>query len=396
MLRKTIQALFVAAFFLIIATPLCLLLLNEQQDISKNEKRRLQQLPEFDFTIASLQSYPADFDVFFNDHYGLRSKLITYNQRFKRDWFNKSQVHTVVRGEGDWLFLNDDKSLSDHIGLVPMNETILEGWSQALMSRQAWLKKRGVDYFFVPVPNKMTIYPEKLPMRIRRHAGTTMLDHLLAYLEQQPFSAYLNLEAVFTSYREMNPEEQIYFKTDSHWNKLGAFIAYQNIMWRLADYQSDITAPLELDDLVAIPKEKRGDVFNMSAIDDQKNEKSVNFQARNKCAGEHKKIHAFTKTEAYQSTRKKKRVPVANGCESKKYTAIVMHDSFGAYVNEFFSESFKRVVFMSSFDFIGMDEFIQSESPDFFIDLRVERKVKRLLKPDPRLIKMTQTEMGIQ
>jgi len=68
MLRKTIQALFVAAFFLIIATPLCLLLLNEQQDISKNEKRRLQQLPEFDFTIASLQSYPADFDVFFNGY----------------------------------------------------------------------------------------------------------------------------------------------------------------------------------------------------------------------------------------------------------------------------------------------------------------------------------------
>lgn len=380
------QIILVGFFGVAILAPSVRLVFQQQEDISSHEKRRLHDLPTLPTNIKTLHAYPKEFEQYFNDHYGFRSDLIAFNQSFKRKWFNKSSVRSVVRGKSGWLFLDQNKSLTDHLGLTTRNEKVLQTWTQVLRSRQAWLKQRGALYFFVPVPNKMTIYQDEMPMRIRQYASKTGLDKLLEHLPETPFSAYINLESVFTDYRTANPEQQLYYKTDSHWTKLGAFIAYQQTMERLRQYQPGLEPPLNYSDLTVSPETKYGDIINMSAVGNHKREKTTDLKAKNKCAGEFKRLKPFASTQSYQSKQGKKRLPLVNGCKSKKYTAIIMHDSFGSYTAEFFSESFKRVVFMRDFDFAGMDEFIRSEKADFFIDMRVERLIDKSLIPEPNLL----------
>jgi alginate O-acetyltransferase complex protein AlgJ len=76
-------------------------------------------------------------------------------------------------------------------------------------------------------PNKETIYPEFLPNAVKKLRKTTRLDQLIEYLRCNSTLDVLDLrEALFVGKKRA----QIYFRTDSHWNNLGAYIAYEQII----------------------------------------------------------------------------------------------------------------------------------------------------------------------
>ncbi len=380
-MRKAYQTLLSVVFLLVIVAPLVIMAFRKDTEISAKEKRRLKPFPDVQWDLSLLTDFPKQFTRYFDDHYGFRSELIDANRALKRDVFNKSSSRIVIRGEGDWLFLDNNESLFDHVGLVPMNEQILSGWQQELLNKQQWLAKKGITYLFVPVPNKMTIYPEHLPMRIRRHSGSTMLDKLKAYLaDQGKFDAYIDLESMFQEYK--GSADNLYFFTDSHWTSYGAFLAYQTIMQRLGHSFPELNQSLQLSDMQRELRDKRTDL--MLIFGNRTPEKTFKLKPKNQCAKDvYPEIKAFAKTESYAI--RSKSLPVFNGCDTKELTALIVRDSFGPYTYDFFSESFKRVVYMHSYDLTGMESFIDQEKPDIYIDLRVERNVKFLLKPDPKL-----------
>ena len=386
-MNKVYSILLIAGFLLVIILPLGGMIGNQSQEISEKEKRRLAPLPELNFSSDLLQKFPQEYTEFFDDHYGFRSEMIEVNKGIKRSVFNKSAMKMVVRGEGGWLFLDDRKSLYDHVGLVTLDESVLSGWQQNLLDKQEWLAQRGIQYLFVPVPNKMTIYPEHMPARVRRLAGKTMLDQFINYMnQQQKFYAYVNLKPLFLKHKANG--DQLYYYTDSHWNSQGAFLAYQQVMKRLQKWVPQIESSLAYQDLQGRHTERKTDLNAIFGEGDGLPEEEHLLEVKTPCAAaETEQVAEFANTYALKKGKKKK-LPWTNGCSNKNLTALVIRDSFGTHIEPFLSESFKRVVYMHPYDRLGMQsfvdiaQFIDQEKPDVYIDIRVERNVKYHLKPD--------------
>lgn len=382
--RLTQQALIII-FLMAIITPLTILLLTDNAEFSSHEKRRLNSLPEWHWDQRLFNEFPTKFTAYFDDHYGLRSALIERSHHLKKKYFNKSPTWLVIRGEQDWLFMDKRGSLNDHIGQARADANSLHEWQQQLLDKQRWLNTLGIDYFFVPIPNKMTLYSQYLPPRIREHSGITTLDQLLAYLnEKGKFISYTDLEPVLSEYQKAHPDQPLYFKFDTHWTSLGAFIAYRHIMQQLRIQLPQLEPALRLSDMRRLGLVKKGDLANIIERGKQTDESDYELVPRMLCASENYAfVQAFEQTEAYKQDEKA--LPVFNGCANKNLTAVIVHDSYGDYLRPFFSESFKRVIYMDSYDLTGMESFLRNEQPDVYLDLRVERNLKQLLNPDPVL-----------
>ncbi len=383
--QKLTQQALIIIFLMAIISPLTILLLTDKAEFSSHEKRRLNSLPEWHWDQRLLNEFPEKFTAYFDDHYGLRSALIERSHHLKKKYFNTSPTWLVIRGEQDWLFMDKRGSLNDHIGQARADAKGLHEWQQQLLDKQRWLNTLGIDYFFVPIPNKMTLYSQYLPPRIREHSGITALDQLLTYLDEKgKFISYTNLEPVLSEYQKAHPDQPLYFKSDTHWTSLGAFIAYRNIMQQLRIQLPQLEPALRLSEMRRLTLVINGDLANIIERGKQTEEPGYELAPREPCAShDYSFVSGFEQTKAYKQDEKV--LPVFNGCANKVLTAVIVHDSYGDYLRPFFSESFKRVIYMDSYDLTGMESFLRNEQPDVYLDLHVERNLKKLLIPDPQL-----------
>ena len=394
MFDKVYQYSISLIFILAIATPALIWFNSETEEISKHENRALKKLPEFSFKNKAYKKYPKEFEAYFKDHYGLRHELVDANKSIKLKLFNKSPIFNIVRGSEGWLFAKNAGMVEDYIGKIQLPENAIQQWQQHLVDKELWLENLGAEYLLVPVPNKMTIYSEYLPNHIQRHSSETMLDKLISSLDKQDqFNAYMSLEPLLRTQKNTALEtlkklansdqiEKLYFKKDTHWTSFGSFLSYQHIMNKLSAMLPDISPSLSFEDVHAKAFPKLGDLARISKISTQ--ELHHHIKIKEQCApSSHKKLNSFKQTEAYQL--RAKRLPTITGCDSKNLRAVIVHDSFGYYLQPFFAESFNQVIFMHSYDLIGMENFLKNFKPDVFIDIRAERSIKYLLAPDERL-----------
>ncbi len=380
---KLAQITLVVFFLLAITAPL--LLFNDTTEFSSREKRSLASPPEWRWKWELLNDYPAQFTAWFDDHYGLRSELIKRSQHLKKKYFKKSPTWLVIRGEQDWLFMDKRDSLKDHIGQIQLSKESLARWQQQLLEKQQWLNRQGIEYLFAPIPNKMTLYSSYLPPRIQRHSSITALDQLLAYLsEEAKYSAYIELEPVLFAYQGTYPEQRLYFKSDTHWTSLGAFIAYQQIMQQLRKQLPTLEPELSMGEMRRETSVKKGDLAIIIGQEDQLAESNSTLLPVKPCASD--SYTGISMNQAGESAKQaEESAAVFNGCTKNKLTAVIVHDSFGEAIRRFFSESFRRVIFISDYERAEMASLLSSEQPDVYLDLRVERNLRSFFNSDPLL-----------
>ena len=131
------------------------------------EKRRLAKLPEFHFSIEDIKTYPRNYENYFNDHFGLRSRFVwLYNSVFV-SLLETSPNFDVIVGNDKWLFFATGFNYQDFTGSRLKSVGTLMEWKQRLEERQKWLAKKGIRYLLLPVPYKISVYSEYLPDRIQ-------------------------------------------------------------------------------------------------------------------------------------------------------------------------------------------------------------------------------------
>jgi alginate O-acetyltransferase complex protein AlgJ len=382
-MQKLFQFLLASVFLLVIALPSTIMLFEERAVYSIHEKRRLAIFPEWHWDERLISEIPAQISTYFSDHYGLRTKMIERNQHFKEKYFAKSSTSRVIKGENDWLFLNKGRMLDNFIGQAKLDESTLSLWQQNLIDKQRALKNLGIEYFFVSIPNKMTMYPENLPEYIRELAGITRLDQFSAYLrKQEHFDAYTDLEFALSAYQLINPQEILYYKTDTHWNSLGAFIAYRQIMQRLSDRFPELHAALDMRNMRRENRDEDADLAIMLGKAGSLTEPTYDLVPDAPCGrGQFTPVMSADEWSAQGNDLES--LPIETGCPDKNLTALVIHDSFGVYIRPFLSESFNRVVFVRVFGALDMSVLLRQNKFDIYIDLRVERHLRLLEELEP-------------
>lgn len=174
--------------------------------------------------------------LWFNDRLGMRYPLMVLDSHWRLDVWRLRFRNDVLFGHASWLFFNDAPPapaarLSDVRGALRMNESDVATMDRQIADARAAFGVCGKAAFVVIAPNKQSIYPEEL-----REGGTyqpSRLDDLLAQLPPRSRSIFIDPRPEL---RASKPRHgvPVYHPTDSHWNDLGAFIAYQKIVSVLA------------------------------------------------------------------------------------------------------------------------------------------------------------------
>ncbi|MHB8788723.1 MAG: alginate O-acetyltransferase AlgX-related protein [Desulfobulbaceae bacterium] len=369
-------------FLTVLYVPLVLSIVLEDKEISESEKRRLAGLPSLEWSLESLARFPDLFETYYNDHFGLREELVELYNYLYFKVLRKSPLPTVTVGRDEWLFYNAEGVLDDFLGLTTYSEEQLEAWKRILVDRQEWLNGLSIRYLFAVAPTKMMIYPEQLPERVQRQAGTPILARLSEYLARHAdLDGYLDLRPDLLAAKA---RRQVYFRTDTHWNPDGAFDAYTSIMREVQSWFPAVKI-LGEDSLHKTPLSQRGDICITLNLNSIAPEQTVMTVVEPSCAAKTYERLDLDIRPGGDEAKNPDYLPVQNGCPDASLTALVIHDSFGLFLRPYFNETFKKVVYSNYIDLKDLKELIARERFDLIIDVRVARHLAGMLEPDPEL-----------
>jgi len=368
--RYFLQLSLIFIFLLSILLPVLIMVVSERKEISEVEKRKLTKLPVFRFEKKKLSSYPLQFEEYINDHFGLRDDLIFLRNVAIFKLFNQSPVPSVAIGKNGWLFYKTDtfgiSLIDDFRGLITLTPLQLEAMRIHLETKRNWLESRGIKYLYILVPNKQSIYPEYLPDNFNQVKSNTQAGQLLNYLKKNSDFRILDLRPVLLEAK--NKEPFLYYRTDSHWNRRGAYIACKSIMGRIQELFPDLKITEEADIVMNTRNESGKDLATLMGLPGiiEKDVPSVTLKSINTSQN-------FEPEWALKSWPNWIQ-PFETSNKHAMLRAVVFRDSFMDIMLPFFSEHFNKAAYIASkFDYSILEHLIKKIQPDIVIEEGIER-----------------------
>lgn len=374
---KLYDLILIALFFLMIISPAVGTIYGLKTMVSETEKRKLHEMPHFDFSDQSITDYAKKMEAFLNDHFGFRNQIIQLNNNIVITLFNKSPVEKVRIGKDGWLYSWNKLILENYYGKQPYSDRQLKAWIEVYEKRRLWLNKKGIAFAFVIAPNKMSIYPEYLPRSLNNIREMTKLEQIVTFFKENSVVKVVDLRPPLMAAKPFN---QLYYKTDTHWNYYGAFVAYKSILKEILPDASPMALSTVSDFLEKssrIDNDITGDLIHMLRGCELRYPKF--FFLENACAQEMSCDNITPASVGVMPPKPwQKEAPsrylFVKGCKHEKKRAIVFRDSFFSAVECFFSEHFELVVYIrKKYDQTIMEDLIEKVKPDLVIEEIVER-----------------------
>lgn len=156
----------------------------------------------------------------------------------------------VHRGLDDWLFLTGGSNFVTTLyqrdgGHLP--DASLGRWRDTIVARKTRCDALGIRYAHLIIPEKLTIYGHKQAEPLVNPDLAPAL-RLLQTFDRDP-AAYglVDLVALMRAHRD---EIDLYFRTDTHWNSIGALLGYETLCDALGlERNEDLVNRPYVDDL---------------------------------------------------------------------------------------------------------------------------------------------------
>ncbi len=360
---KTRSQILVAVILLVLWLPTLDTLLKLDPAKGFDENRRLAGFPSL--SEGFNQRYLNRLEACFNDHFGFRRSLIRTRLELET-YLNLGNVFLLVRrGRDNWLYTTDAGAMENYSGRTRLTEPQLRQWQALLEQRRDSLASRGIKYLLVIAPDKQDIYPEYLPPRLTRVRNNTALDELLAYLRHNCTVNILDLRPPLLAAKARSG--LIYYKSDTHWNLLGACFASQAILTALTNDFPRLYIPSPSDFQWKWERTAGGDMARLMGLHD--------FQDQGAFSQPSPSLPplAITPPITYSSTNilVSEATPIVTATQTGLGRALVFRDSFGSGLVPFLGYSFSNTVYLKSDEFD--ERAIDAERPDVVISERCER-----------------------
>ena len=322
----------IAFFLLAIGLPLAAKFVLPDRAVAAQENRRLAKFPTLNWQGKTLTAFPAAFEKYYDDHFGFRDWLIRWHHLVKLRLLGVSPSPKVVLGKAGWMF---DRDTVQYYQAPPLTTEALEKWLRFFEERQRFAVAKGHPFLLVFAPLPSTIYPEYLPDAIRHEPRASRLDQLLAHLRDRSSLPIVDLRESLSSGKDA---ERLYQRTDTHWNELGAYCGYTQIMDALAEQfpglQPVPRTAFDIQENLA----PGGDIARMMGLGDQFPEQRFAFTR-----------HGGPAARVAQWYPEDSRIPMGfcmRTADASKPRAIVYHDSFTfESLYPFLAENFSEVWF---------------------------------------------------
>lgn len=206
-----------------------------------------------------------------------KEKNFLYNTDFASRWAARllypigisTNSKQVIIGRDGWIFLGDQYEQTRTVDRRPPSNADFVLGQEIGSATEAWdtyLSSKGVKLFRVMIgPNKGTIYPEFLPF----WAKPSLPNATDALFAGTGAVHYVDLRGALLAAKANQPEA-LYYKTDTHWNSLGAGVAFQAFAQQVGKAAPEIQWPSRTAyDLNRIAPRGGGDLANFLRLNAQ-------------------------------------------------------------------------------------------------------------------------------
>ncbi len=352
-------------FLCLMLLPFLLFAIFENYIDTKNyENRTLAEFPSFENT--NLQEFPSQFENYLGDNAPFRNQFMTLNAAINM-MFGIVNSSDVLLGEENWLFLkdvSDSKSISDFQGLTSYSEEQKQQVAQQINELQSILNERQIELVIVFAPAKEGVYSNYMPSYIPVINEQSRVEALVLHLEQNT-----NVPVVFPKDSLINAAKSadVYFKYDTHWNEIGAYIAAQEVYKAMGfNYNSELPEYEQIQ-----VEEMPQDLANISATWAIFNED----------------VYYSVLQDAAKITKQSDDKYLTHYSGTGEGGAIMITDSFGEMLTPFLSAQFKKSIaihstILSSDNLqMAQDEIATSNSGKNYLIIEVAERFSDTLLP---------------
>lgn len=194
---------------------------------SEAEQRNLEPFPEF--SVDGLDEYGEQVESYINDHTPFRDSQVAFKSALDYYLFGIADTATeasmVTLGEDGWVFYAGQNSVNDYRGISSWPDEFYQSVANLMNALNAKLEEKGIEFVVLFAPNKERVYREYMPDYLTIVNEKNRLDILVDHLR-----AATNIPIVYPKECFEDGRYQWYYKTDTHWNQAGGFLAGQELI----------------------------------------------------------------------------------------------------------------------------------------------------------------------
>ena len=364
---KILQKVLIASMFIV---PIAGFIITPNDYVVKSENRVINHFPRI-----GDKAYFQNLVNFYNDR--LLFKLPVTENLYKPMQsvftdFNFTNSQFTVNGIKGWLFVGNsaDSVYSQHCESMNFSPYMV---SKKLALLNAIKSSTSAPVYLVIGPDKHGIYSEYMNPYIREPGKFRFFNKIKPYLESQGINVIDNYD-VLRANKDPKANISLYYTDDTHWNRYGANIAFDNVMKIvLEDYQKTqynfSFSKHENGDLIRNISNPQKNIMDEALIINA-NEPEIKVQNL-KSKREYSLKYDPNSIEEFGS----KYVNISAQDQRK---IMLITDSYGIYFTPYAIEYFRTVVHMHR-QTSAPDEILnvlKEENPDLVLFINVERSVK--------------------
>lgn len=359
-------------FAVVISAPLLTMITDTEPVLENTEKRLLAQRPEFELHRAL--DFPTEYTTYFAENFGLRKVFFRWNSLFHALVLKTSPLpERTLFGKDGFMFFVRPGTMEKYQEICDIPDADLETVAIRLETRRKWLAARGVRYVLMVPPEKSAVYGDKLPDRLHRFGTPSCLDKLLDHLKVHSQLEVVDIRDTLLAARQRH---EVYYNVDTHWNPIGAWYGYKELVRVLHEGDSSITAPKRFSDFAIVPeKNEEGDLAVMIGLNDVFTRISPVMISKDSLRARDVPVGSFANSGFFKYTPITKEVP-----GSTAPRLLVFRDSFSVYMIPSISEHFSRSTYLWTPIFIP--QVVIEERPDIVVHEVMELYLSDLLQDD--------------
>ncbi|WP_157998031.1 alginate O-acetyltransferase AlgX-related protein [Bizionia argentinensis] len=330
-------------------------MISNLETTKKDENKGFQNT--FLHNITKPIAFLKQFKNNYAESFGLKTTLVNSYIDFKYQALRETPMpNKVVKGQNGWYFLGNSYNniLNNAFGYNYFSTSELKEIANNLNEVKNYLKEQNITFYLVIPPNKNSVYKEQLPFQLKEQMSN--LDVLKDYLKNHINFEVIDLTKVLKAKKNKN---QLFFKTDSHWNDFGAFIGYTETLRYIN--QDFIVPNVKLTDYkIEIKSVRQGDIIKMINLDIEESTVTLTKKIASEITFKNIDQNYFQMVNP-----------------DKKLKVFMHHDSFSYAWMPYFNESFGEIHYLKSYAL--SKKLIEQETPNIVIFEIIERNIDILL-----------------
>lgn len=340
---------------------LSLLLPNVSYLVMKNklnndnvENRDLAEFPQFN--LKQWYNYFPELDTYIVDHAAYKYEFTKFYHKLNINLFGSTIGTDVILGKNNWLYLYNEKAYSNYKQFNIPDSNTLEKLSNHVNNLNTLCEKNNIKFFININPNKEQVYPEYMPDSIK----ISTLDYSPTDIIANYLGKTTSVPVIYTKSAlvEAKKSAQVYLKYDTHWNKIGAFLGAQEVLFAVKG-DKDKLSDIKYNEVIGFS----GDLAKLLNLGNYYNDDS-NYIIK----GYQNEEIQFTQEEKFDG-----RLILTTSNADHNETLFMVCDSYNNDMRTYFAKNFKKCIFVRTELISEGNVNILDYSPDILICEAVER-----------------------